>query len=168
MLSRGELRCIGATTLMEYKKYIEKDAAFERRFQQINVCEPTVDDTLYILRGIKEKDESHYGLTIMDSALTSAAHLSKRYINSRFLPDKAIDLLDEACASLYVQKNSQPEEIEQLERKIKQLSIEQIALEREVKELSEHLKKDDDEEDIKEIDEETMKKFEESQVKKEL
>ncbi|ELP84553.1 heat shock protein, putative [Entamoeba invadens IP1] len=140
MLSRGELRCIGATTLEEYRKYVEKDPAFERRFQQVYVAEPSEEDTLYILRGIREKYESHYGLTIMDSALVAAASLSKRYINARFLPDKAIDLVDEACATLFTQKNSQPEEIDNLERKDTQLTVEKIALERELKQTTEDQK----------------------------
>ena len=141
MLSRGELRCIGATTLEEYRKYIEKDPAFERRFQQVLVKEPSEEDTLYILRGIREKYETHYGLQIMDSALVAAASLSKRYINGRFLPDKAIDLVDEACATLYTQMNSQPEEIDNLERKQTQLNVEKIALERELKEEKDDKKK---------------------------
>ncbi|EDR22117.1 heat shock protein, putative [Entamoeba dispar SAW760] len=137
MLSRGELRCIGATTIEEYRKYVEKDPAFERRFQQVYVNEPSEEDTLYILRGIREKYENHYGLTITDSALVSAATLSKRYINGRFLPDKAIDLVDEACATLFTQKNSQPEEIDKLERRETQLNVEKIALERDIKESDE-------------------------------
>jgi len=141
MLSRGELRCIGATTLEEYRKYVEKDPAFERRFQQVYVAEPSEEDTLYILRGIREKYESHYGLTILDSALVSAASLSKRYINARFLPDKAIDLIDEACATLFTQKNSQPEEIDTLERKQTQLNVEKIALERELGQTDKEHKK---------------------------
>ena len=141
MLSRGELRCIGATTLEEYRKYVEKDPAFERRFQQVLVKEPSEEDTLYILRGIREKYETHYGLQIMDSALVEAAALSKRYINGRFLPDKAIDLVDEACATLFTQLNSQPEEIDNLERKQTQLNVEKIALERELKEEKDDKKK---------------------------
>ncbi|KAL7714120.1 Heat shock protein [Entamoeba marina] len=124
MLSRGELRY----------------PAFERRFQQVYVKEPSEDDTLYILRGIREKYENHYGLQIMDSALVSAATLSNRYINGRFLPDKAIDLVDEACASLFTQLNSQPEEIDNLERKLIQLNVEKIALEREIKQTTEDKK----------------------------
>ena len=134
MLSRGELRCIGATTLDEYRKYVEKDPAFERRFQQVLVKEPSEEDTLYILRGIRERYETHYGLQIMDAALVAAASLSKRYISGRFLPDKAIDLVDEACSTLYTQLNSQPEEIDTLERRKTQLEVEQAALQREVKE----------------------------------
>jgi len=117
MLARGELRCIGATTLDEYKKYVEKDAAFERRFQQVYVGEPSVADTISILRGLKEKYETHHGVRIADSALVVAAQLAHRYITNRFLPDKAIDLVDEACANTRVQLDSQPEIIDQLERK---------------------------------------------------
>ena len=140
MLARGELRCIGATTLEEYKKYVEKDPAFERRFQQVYVGEPTVEDTIYILRGIREKYETHYGIEIMDSALISAAQLSNRYISGRFLPDKAIDLVDEACSTLYTQMNSQPEIIDDLERKKLQLEVEKVALEREYKQVNEEQK----------------------------
>ncbi|KAJ1980945.1 hypothetical protein H4R34_002265 [Dimargaris verticillata] len=131
MLARGELRCIGATTLDEYRKYVEKDAAFERRFQQVTVGEPTVPDTISILRGIKEKYETHHGVKIMDSALVAAAQLSKRYITTRFLPDKAIDLMDEACANTRVQLDSQPEVIDQLERRILRLQVEATAVSKE-------------------------------------
>ena len=131
MLARGELRCIGATTLDEYRKYMEKDAAFERRFQQVYVGEPSVEDTVSILRGLKDRYEQHSGVRIMDSALVMAATLSHRYITQRFLPDKAIDLIDEACASVRVQLDSQPEEIDQLQRKQTQLEIEATALARE-------------------------------------
>eukprot|EP01105_Mastigella_eilhardi_P018403 TRINITY_DN4256_c0_g2_i1.p1 TRINITY_DN4256_c0_g2~~TRINITY_DN4256_c0_g2_i1.p1 ORF type:complete len:870 (-),score=276.77 TRINITY_DN4256_c0_g2_i1:2303-4912(-) len=131
MLARGELRCIGATTLDEYRKHVEKDAAFERRFQQVYVGEPTVEDTVSILRGLKERYENHHGVRLLDSALVVAAQLSKRYITNRFLPDKAIDLIDEACANVRVQLDSQPEVIDQLERKQLQLEIEATALERE-------------------------------------
>ncbi|KAJ1499696.1 hypothetical protein HMI55_004254, partial [Coelomomyces lativittatus] len=131
MLARGELRCIGATTLSEFKKYVEKDPAFERRFQQVMVGEPSVLDTISILRGLKEKYEAHHGVRISDNALVASAQLSSRYITSRFLPDKAIDLLDEACAHVRVQLDSQPEAIDQLERKYLQLEIEKVALERE-------------------------------------
>ncbi|GAM23223.1 hypothetical protein SAMD00019534_063980 [Acytostelium subglobosum LB1] len=131
MLARGELRCIGATTLDEYRKYVEKDPAFERRFQQVMVSEPTVNDTISILRGLKERYEAHHGVRISDSSLVVAAQLSARYITNRFLPDKAIDLLDEACANIRVQLNSQPEAIDQLERKKLQLEVEQTALEKE-------------------------------------
>ena len=131
MLARGELRCIGATTLDEYRKYIEKDAAFERRFQQVLVSEPSVLDTISILRGLKDKYETHHGVRLLDSALVAAAQLSKRYITNRFLPDKAIDLIDEACANIRVQLDSQPEEIDQLERRQLQLEVEKTALEKE-------------------------------------
>ncbi|ORX44324.1 AAA ATPase domain-containing protein [Piromyces finnis] len=128
MLARGELRCIGATTLAEYREYVEKDAAFERRFQQVYVGEPSVQDTITILRGLKEKFEAYAGVKILDSALVQAAYLSNRYITNRFLPDKAIDLIDEACAYAKVQLESQPEQIDILERKKLQLEIEKTAL----------------------------------------
>jgi len=128
MLARGELRCIGATTLAEYREYVEKDAAFERRFQQVYVGEPSVQDTITILRGLKEKFEAYAGVKILDSALVQAAYLSNRYITNRFLPDKAIDLIDEACAYAKVQLESQPEQIDILERKRFQLEIEKTAL----------------------------------------
>jgi len=128
MLARGELRCIGATTLEEYRKYVEKDPAFERRFQQVNVKEPSVPDTVSILRGLKPRYESHHGVRILDSALVLAAQMASRYITNRFLPDKAIDLVDEACSSTRVQLDSQPEVIDQLERKELQLDIEATAL----------------------------------------
>ncbi len=131
-LARGELRCIGATTLDEYRKYIEKDAAFERRFQQVLVKEPTVNDTISILRGIKDRYESHFGVTIKDSALVVAAQLANRYITQRFLPDKAIDLIDEACASTRVQLDSRPSIIDELERRKLQLEVEETALAKEV------------------------------------
>ncbi|XP_020098644.1 chaperone protein ClpB1-like [Ananas comosus] len=131
MLARGQLRCIGATTLEEYRKYVEKDAAFERRFQQVYVAEPSVDDTISILRGLKERYEGHHGVRIQDRALVVAAHLSHRYITGRYLPDKAIDLVDEACANVRVQLDSQPEEIDNLERKRIQLEVELHALEKE-------------------------------------
>ncbi|CAF3485207.1 unnamed protein product [Adineta steineri] len=131
MLARGELRCIGATTLDEYRKYIEKDPAFERRFQQVMVKEPSVADCVSILRGLKDRYESHFGVRILDSALVIAAQLSNRYITNRFLPDKAIDLIDEACASIRVQLDSQPEIIDQLERRELQLDVEATALSQE-------------------------------------
>lgn len=131
MLARGQLRCIGATTLDEYRKYIEKDAAFERRFQQVYVNEPSVPDTVSILRGLKERYETHHGVRISDAALVIAAQLSHRYITNRFLPDKAIDLIDEACASTRVQLDSQPEIIDQLERRLLQLEVEETALAKE-------------------------------------
>jgi len=136
MLARGELRCIGATTLEEYKKHVEKDAAFERRFQPIHVTEPSVEDTVSILRGLKKKYEEHHGVQILDAALVASAQLSSRYITNRFLPDKAIDLVDEACANTRVQLDSQPEAIDQLERKKLQLEIEATALEREKDDMS--------------------------------
>lgn len=131
MLARGELRLIGATTLSEYQKYVEKDAAFERRFQQVLVQEPSVESAISILRGLKEKYENHHGVKISDSALVTAAVMSNRYITNRFLPDKAIDLMDEACANTRVQLDSQPEIIDQLERRLLQLEIEATALSKE-------------------------------------
>jgi len=136
MLARGELRCIGATTLDEYRKHVEKDPAFERRFQQVLVGEPSVLDTISILRGLKSKYESHHGVRIADSALVTAAQLASRYITNRFLPDKAIDLMDEACANTRVQLDSQPEAIDQLNRRRLQLEVEATALEKELKENS--------------------------------
>ena len=130
-LARGELRAIGATTLNEYRKYIEKDAALERRFQIVYVGEPNVEDTIAILRGLREKYEVHHGVRIKDSAIVAAATLSHRYITDRFLPDKAIDLIDEAAASLRIQIDSMPTEIDQLERRATQLEIERQALKRE-------------------------------------
>ena len=135
-LARGELRCVGATTLNEYKKHIEKDAALERRFQQVYVGEPTVEDTIAILRGLKEKYEVHHGVRIKDSAIVAAATLSNRYITDRFLPDKAIDLIDEAASRLRIEIDSLPQEIDQLEREIIQLEIERQALQREEDEKS--------------------------------
>ena len=136
MLARGELHCIGATTLNEYRTYIEKDAALERRFQKVLVTEPTVEDTISILRGLKERFESFHGVKITDAALVSAASLSNRYITDRFLPDKAIDLIDEACASIRMQLESNPTEIDELNRKILQLEIERVALSKEKDQLS--------------------------------
>lgn len=130
-LARGELHCMGATTLNEYKKYIEKDAALARRFQEIYVAEPTVEDTVSILRGIKEKFELHHGVKIADNALLAAATLSDRYINDRFLPDKAIDLMDEAASALRMAIDSKPEDLDELDRKITQLKIEAAALNKE-------------------------------------
>ena len=135
-LARGELRCVGATTLNEYKKHIEKDAALERRFQQIYVGEPTVEDTIAILRGLKDRYEVHHGVRIKDSAIVAAATLSNRYITDRFLPDKAIDLIDEAASRLRIEIDSLPQEIDQLEREIIQLEIERQALQREEDEKS--------------------------------
>src|SRR6516225_395765 len=130
-LARGELRCIGATTLNEYKKHIEKDAALERRFQPVYVGEPSVEDTIAILRGLKERYEVHHGVRIKDSAIVAAAVLSSRYISDRFLPDKAIDLIDEAASSLRIEIDSMPAEIDQLERRVTQLEIERQALRKE-------------------------------------
>lgn len=131
MLARGELRCIGATTLDEYRKYIEKDAALERRFQSVLVDEPNVEDTISILRGLKERYEVHHGVKIADSALVAAAVLSDRYISDRFLPDKAIDLVDESAAKLKMEITSKPEELDELDRKILQLEMERLSLGRE-------------------------------------
>ena len=131
-LARGDLRCIGATTLDEYRKYIEKDAALERRFQPVLVSEPNVEDTVSILRGLKEKYEIHHGVRITDGAIVAAAQLSDRYISDRFLPDKAIDLIDEAASKLRIEIDSMPEELDNLERRIKQLEIEREALKREL------------------------------------
>jgi len=130
-LARGELRCIGATTLDEYRKHIEKDPALERRFQPVTVDEPTVEETIAILRGLKERYEVHHGIRIQDSALVSAAQLSNRYISDRFLPDKAVDLMDEAASHLRMELDSMPVEIDQLEREILQLEIEETALKKE-------------------------------------
>ncbi len=136
MLARGELHCIGATTLDEYRKYIEKDAALERRFQPVMVDEPTVEDTISILRGIKDRYEVFHGVKITDSALVNAAVLSNRYITDRFLPDKAIDLVDEACALIKTELDSMPTEMDELSRKIMQLEIEEAALKKETDRLS--------------------------------
>ncbi len=134
MLARGELRLVGATTLDEYRKYIEKDAALERRFQQVLVGEPSVEDTVGILRGLKERYEVHHGVRITDSALVAAATLSDRYITSRFLPDKAIDLVDEAASRLRMEIDSRPEEIDTVERIVRRLEIEEMALQKETDE----------------------------------
>ena len=136
MLARGELHCIGATTLDEYRKYIEKDAALERRFQPVQVDEPTVEDTISILRGLKERYEVYHGVRIHDNALVTAATLSNRYITDRFLPDKAIDLVDEACAQIRTEIDSMPEELDGIRRKIMQLEIEEMALKKEDDQLS--------------------------------
>ena len=130
-LARGELHCIGATTLDEYRKHVEKDAALARRFQPVFVSEPTVEDTISILRGLKEKYELHHGVRITDSAIVAAATLSNRYIADRFLPDKAIDLVDEAASRLRMQVDSKPEELDEIDRRIIQLKIEQEALKKE-------------------------------------
>ena len=136
MLARGEIDCIGATTLKEYREYIEKDRALERRFQPVLVNEPTVEDTVTILRGLKNRFESFHGVKITDNALIAAATLSNRYLTSRFLPDKAIDLVDEACASIKVELASMPAELDELERKMRQLQIEKVALSKESDEAS--------------------------------
>ena len=136
MLARGELHCIGATTLDEYRKYIEKDAALERRFQPVTVDEPTVEDTISILRGLKERYEVFHGVQITDSAIIAAATLSDRYITDRFLPDKAIDLIDEACAMIRTEIDSMPTELDEISRKIMQYEIEEAALKRETDEVS--------------------------------
>ena len=136
MLARGELHCIGATTLDEYRKYIEKDAALERRFQPVMVDEPTVEDTISILRGLKERYEVYHGVRIHDNALVAAATLSHRYISDRFLPDKAIDLVDEACALIRTEIDSMPAELDDIRRKIMQLEIEEMALKKETDKLS--------------------------------
>ncbi len=147
-LARGELRCIGATTLDEYRKYIEKDPALERRFQPVLVSEPSVEDTIAILRGLKERYEVHHGVRIKDSAIIAAATLSHRYITDRFLPDKAIDLIDEAASKLRIEIDSLPQEIDEIQRRIMQIEIERQALSREEDELSkERLKKLDEEKD---------------------
>ncbi len=123
MLARGELRCIGATTLKEYKQYVEKDKALERRFQQVMVSQPNVEDTISILRGLKDRYEMHHGIRITDQALVAAAQLSHRYISERFLPDKAIDLVDEAAAKLKIEVSSKPEQLDELDRRIVQLQM---------------------------------------------
>jgi ATP-dependent Clp protease ATP-binding subunit ClpB len=141
-LARGQLRCVGATTLDEYRQYIEKDAALERRFQQVMVAEPSVEDTIAILRGLKERYEIHHGVRIQDAAIIAAAMMSDRYITERFLPDKAIDLIDEAASALRIEIDSMPQELDVSERKIRQLEIERQALKKERDENSlEHLHK---------------------------
>lgn len=135
-LARGELRCIGATTLDEYQKHIEKDSALERRFQKVYVKEPSVEDTITILRGIKEKYEIHHGVRITDSAIIAAAELSNRYISDRFLPDKAIDLIDESCSKLRIEIDSVPEIIDDIDRNIRSLEIEKQALLREINQIN--------------------------------
>ena len=136
MLARGELHCIGATTLNEYRLYIEKDAALERRFQPVMVSEPTVEDTISILRGLKERYEVYHGVKIQDQSLIAAATLSNRYISDRFLPDKAIDLVDEACAMIRTEMDSMPAELDEINRKIMQLEIEETALKKETDKLA--------------------------------
>ncbi|MDP2844423.1 MAG: Clp protease N-terminal domain-containing protein, partial [Acetobacterium sp.] len=136
MLARGELHCIGATTLDEYRQHIEKDPALERRFQPVLVDEPTVEDTISILRGLKDTYERYHGVQILDTALVAAATLSNRYISDRFLPDKAIDLIDEACAKIRTEMDSMPEEMDEVRRKMMQLEIEEVALKKEKDTLS--------------------------------
>ena len=131
MLARGELHMIGATTLDEYRKYIEKDAALERRFAPVMVDQPSVEDTISILRGLKEKYEAHHGVRIKDAALVAAATMSNRYITDRFLPDKAIDLVDEAAAKLRTEIDSMPQELDEVSRRVMQLEIEREALRKE-------------------------------------
>jgi ATP-dependent Clp protease ATP-binding subunit ClpB len=131
MLARGELHCIGATTLDEYRQYLEKDAALERRFQPVMVDQPSVEDSISILRGIKERFEVHHGVRIQDNALVAAATLSNRYISDRFLPDKAIDLVDEACATIRTEIDSMPAELDEITRRIMRLEIEEAALKKE-------------------------------------
>ena len=157
MLARGELHCIGATTLDEYRKYIEKDAALERRFQPVMVDEPTVEDTISILRGLKERYEVFHGVKITDGALVSAAVLSNRYITDRFLPDKAIDLVDEACAMIKTEMDSMPAELDGLSRKIMQLEIEETALKKETDRLS-HERLEDLQKELAELKEEFTSK----------
>jgi len=136
MLARGELRMVGATTLDEFREHIEKDPALERRFQQVFVGEPSVEDTIAILRGIKERYEAHHGVRIADSALVAAASLSDRYITSRFLPDKAIDLIDEAASRLRMEIDSRPVEIDELQRSVDRMKMEELALAKESDEAS--------------------------------
>ena len=131
MLARGELHCIGATTLDEYRKYVEKDAALERRFQPVLVEQPDVEDTISILRGLRERFELHHGVRIQDNAMVAAATLSHRYISDRFLPDKAIDLVDEACAMIRTEIDSMPAELDAVTRRVMQLEIEEAALKKE-------------------------------------
>jgi len=135
-LARGELHCIGATTVNEYRKHIEKDPALERRFQPVQVGEPSVEDTISILRGLKERYELHHGVRIQDSAIVAAATLSNRYISDRFLPDKAIDLIDEAASRLRMEIDSMPAEMDEVRRKLMQLQIEEQALKKETDSLS--------------------------------
>ena len=134
MLARGELKCIGSTTFNEYRQYIEKDAALERRFQKVQVDEPSVEETVSILRGLKDRFETHHGVKIKDEAIIAAATLSDRYISDRFLPDKAIDLIDEACAAIRVEMDSMPQELDEMIRKIRQLEIEEVSLKKETDE----------------------------------
>ncbi len=165
MLARGELKCIGATTFNEYRQYIEKDAALERRFQKVLVNEPSVEDTISILRGLKDRFEMHHGVLILDEAIIAAATLSNRYITDRFLPDKAIDLIDEACASIRVEMDSMPADLDELTRKIMQLEIEEAALKKETdfkaKDRLEVLRKE-----LADLKEEKAVKFSKWQIEK--
>jgi ATP-dependent Clp protease ATP-binding subunit ClpB len=156
-LARGELRCIGATTLDEYRKYVEKDAALERRFQPVYVGEPSVEETIAILRGLKEKYELHHGVRIKDSALIAAATLSHRYITDRFLPDKAIDLIDESASRLRMEIDSVPTEIDDIERRVIQVQIEIEAMKKE-KDKASLERKNKLEEDLKEMQHEVYDK----------
>ena len=153
MLARGELKCIGATTFDEYRQYIEKDAALERRFQKVTVDEPSVEETISILRGLKDRFEAHHGVTIKDEAIIASAVLSNRYITDRFLPDKAIDLIDEACASTRVDMDSMPTELYELEHKKKQLEIEEVSLKKEKDDEKAMKRLEDLQEDLKEVNE---------------
>jgi ATP-dependent Clp protease ATP-binding subunit ClpB len=153
MLARGELRCIGATTFDEYRKYIEKDSALERRFQKVSVDEPSVEDTISILRGLKDRFEAHHGVRIKDDAIIAAATLSNRYISDRFLPDKAIDLIDEACASTRVEMDSKPAELDELSRKIDTLEIEKISLKKETEDEKARKRLEELDKDLEELKE---------------
>lgn len=166
MLARGEIDCIGATTLKEYREYIEKDRALERRFQPVLVNEPSVEDTVTILRGLKNRFESFHGVKITDNALVAAASLSNRYLTSRFLPDKAIDLVDEACASIKVELASMPAELDELERKMRQLQIEKVALSKESDEASKKRLSDVNNElnELQKKDDELQKKWKEEKA----
>ncbi len=153
MLARGELRCIGATTFDEYRKYIEKDSALERRFQKVTVDEPSVEDTVSILRGLKDRFEAHHGVKIKDDAIIAAATLSNRYITDRFLPDKAIDLIDEACASTRVEMDSKPAQLDELSRKIDTLEIEKVSLKKEAEDEKAAKRLEELEKDLEELKE---------------
>lgn len=166
MLARGELKCIGATTFDEYRKYIEKDAALERRFQKIQVEEPTVEDTISILRGLKDRFESHHGVQILDEAIIASATLSDRYITDRYLPDKAIDLIDEACACVRVEMDSMPQELDELMRKIMQLEIEETALKKEKDDLKTKERLDDIQKELADLKEEKNIKYHKWQEEK--
>ena len=166
MLARGELKCIGATTFDEYRKYIEKDAALERRFQKIQVEEPTVEDTISILRGLKDRFESHHGVQILDEAIIASATLSDRYITDRYLPDKAIDLIDEACACVRVEMDSMPQELDELMRKIMQLEIEETALKKEKDDIKTKERLEDIQKELADLKEEKNIKYNKWQEEK--